>query len=250
MQRAPETLMMLALVGLLGACGAQDGQTDMVADEGSPEGAANVGQIDPIAELPPPTDHTIVDGQRESAGSVDLAPTPDELSRNLRRMSVPQLKDAIRNATGGVYWHDGRGNDMLDLLAPTLGVPNYLDITSEDLEAALVFQKFLGDGVRSVCAESIQNDLDMSAEDRVMIRFVDPDVAWDGADDAQKAAIDRNLAYMRLRITGHHSDNPEDPEMVRLRWLWRSVTHATGEPSRGWRAVCVGLMSSPEFFLY
>ena len=83
-----------------------------------------------------------------------------------------------------------------------------------------------------------------------MVRFVEVGVGWEGADDQTRDAIDRNLRYMKLRITGHYVAPGDEAGLARLRWLFRSVTLSTGDANRGWRAVCVGLMSSPEFYLY
>lgn len=250
MTRTHWKIALLALLVGAAAC-AEQGQEvgGPVAAPG--DGAqAPVGEVAPHQALPAPTDHVVGQGRRDLAGAVDLDPEPEAVSRNLRRMSVAQLRDAIRTVTGGVYWSDAQGRDQLDLLAPTLGVPNYLDTTNEDLDASLVFQKFLGDGVRQICDEVVRNDLEMAPEDRVFIRFVDPTARWEGSDEATRDAIDRNLRYMKLRITGVGASLDDPEALARERWLLRSVTHATDDPARGWRAVCVGLMSSPEFFLY
>ncbi len=233
-------------LGALVACASEDRTEEALLPQ-DPEQSPTLA---PLAGLAPPSDHTALEGERASAGDVDLTPTPNATSRNLRRMSVAQLQAAIRVATGGLTWHDAQGRDQLDRLAPTLGVPNYIDTTHEDLDASLVFQKFLGDGVRAVCDEAIQDDLDMHPDDRIMIRHVDPTLTWEAADEAGRQAIDRNLRAMKLRITGHNVDLDDPEGLSRLRWLFRSASHATGSPAKGWRAVCVGLMSSPEFYLY
>lgn len=254
MKTCPRWGLVLALVGLCSACGADAG--DDGAAERMPEAAVEdragepgAAELEPLGALAPPSDIVAADGRRDEAGAVSLTPELEANARHLRRMDLRQLKDAIRTVTGGVYWRDNSGRDMFDVLGPTLGVPNYLDITNEDLESSLVFQKFLGDGVRQVCDETINNDLDMAPADRVLIRFVEPEVSWEEASPQERDAFDQNLRYMKLRMTGH-SLSPQSEELDRLRWLQRSVTHATGEPARGWRAVCVGLMSSPEFFMY
>lgn len=217
-----------------------------VAAEAAPEG----GEAGAVEASAPPADYASVHGGRDFAADVELAPNPEATARPLRRLSVKQLREAIANATGGLAWHDETGRDMLTLLSPTLGVPTYIDTTNEDLEASLVFQKFLGDGVRSVCSEAIQNDMEMAVSDRVLLRYADPTWVWEQASAEQQGIMDRNLRYMSLRITGRAIAAEDEEGLSRLRWLMRSVTHATGDPAKGWRAVCVGLMSSPEFYLY
>ncbi|MBH22932.1 MAG: hypothetical protein CMH57_00465 [Myxococcales bacterium] len=206
----------------------------------------------PLAALAPPVDYAEpTRGGRGAVGGVEATPDPEAASRNLRRMTIDQLRDAIITSTGGLYWSDDRGRDILEMLAPSLGVPNYIDTTAEDLEPSLVFQKFLGDASRAVCTEAIQNDLEMAPGDRVLVRGVEPGLTWEQADEAQRAAIDQSLRHMNLRLTGHYIPQGDEEELGRLRWLFRSATHATGgDAARGWRAVCVGLMTSPEFYLY
>ena len=205
---------------------------------------------DPVAATAPPLDYEDEAAQREHVGTVDLAPSPEASARPLRRMTVKQLRRAISQATQGVVWRDERGNDVLEMLAPTLGVPNYIDTTTEDLEASLVFQKFLGDGVRVVCDEAIRQDLARDPGDRVLLRGVNTDLSWDAASPSERAEMDRNLRDLQLRFTGLYVAPNDEEGVSRLRWLLRSTTHATHEPHKGWRAVCVGLMSSPEFYLY
>ena len=224
------------------------GESDPVATQG-PEVEDGPG-LRAVEQAAPPTDFVAVDAQRDSAGRVVVDPAPAASARTLRRMSVKQLRRAIATVTGGGAWRDSRGRDQLTILEQTLGVPTYIDTTSEDLEASLVFQKFLGDGTRAVCDETLRNYVEMASDDRIFLRYVEPSWDWESATPERRAAIDRNLSYLKLRITGHGPDASQEDPLERERWLFRSVTHATGDPGKGWRAVCVGLMSSPEFYLY
>jgi hypothetical protein len=181
---------------------------------------------------------------------VAVAPEPAESTRELRRMSIKQLRAAIESVTGGISWRAQNGNDQWELLQDSLGVPNYLDSTNEDLEASLVFQKFLGDAARDVCHEVVERDQQVPVEQRVVLRQMNPELTWEEATDEEKDEIDANLRYLKLRFTGHVGSVDAGDPLARERWLFRSVTHTTGDPIRGWRAVCVGLLSSPEFYLY
>jgi len=249
--RALRLLSLLACGLWLGAC--VPSEAPDVSNEPAPQLGEGeevpIAEVEPIYELPPPVDHAVSEGERESFGPADLAPDPNASSRKFRRLTIDQLQASIRMVTGGLYWRNGN-NDEFERLKTTLGVPNYLDTTNEDLDASLVFQKFLGDGVRTICTEAIENDKLMEQGDRIMVRHVDLGLSWEDADEQGRAAIDANLRYMKLRITGQYVAPDDELGVARLRWLLRSVTRATGDTSRGWRAVCVGLMSSPEFYLY
>jgi hypothetical protein len=246
--RALRSLTLLACGLSLVGCVPTDG-ADTTTDLPDQSRQHPAGEVDPIASQPRPRDYVAVDGERELEGVAEPAPAPTEAPRLLRRMTIDQLQESIKAVTGGLSWRN-RHSDEFERLKKTLGVPNYLDTTNEDLDASLVFQKFLGDATRTVCNEAIDNDRLMEPGDRVMVRFVPFDVGWEDADEEERAAIDRNLRYMKLRITGHYVAPDDEAGQVRLRWLFRSVSLSTGEPARGWRAVCVVLMSSPEFYLY
>jgi len=89
----------------------------------------------------------VVEGEPTKQVTVDPnAP----LDRPLRRMHVDQLQASIERVTGGIRWTDG-DDDLLEELAGTLGRPDYLEVTHEDLEPGLVFQKFLDDAAIAVC---------------------------------------------------------------------------------------------------
>ena len=96
----------------------------------------------PENPLPDP----IVD-ELEPTGSGQLLPHDqgaDEGLRHRRRMDLDQLSQALAQVSGGLVWLDEEGEDMFELLGPTLGKPDYRDITTEDLSPSMLFQKFLG----------------------------------------------------------------------------------------------------------
>jgi hypothetical protein len=176
-------------------------------------------------------------------------PAPDEGIRARRRMDIDQLNASIRAATGGQGWTEGTGDDEVDLfveLGPTLGVPDYLDRTNEDLTASLLFEKFLGDAARSVCAKVVGKELALPLEPRVLMVYVDVEQTWDDAP----AEVETNLRYLLLR---YHGTSLDDDDVARLEpwtWLFRSTVHASGSPAKGWEAVCVALITHPDFYTY
>ena len=98
-------------------------------------------------------------------GEVSLLP-PDPV-RLRQRMNLDQLAAAIAHTTGGLAWTEGTGantKDLFTVLAPTLGKPDFNQITQEDLSPSSLFQKFMDDMARDVCAKmAVADAADMAA---------------------------------------------------------------------------------------
>ena len=92
---------------------------------------------------------------------MDLAPPvepPVAEARARRRMNLDQLDAAFRRTSGGIGWTEMRGNREVNLLvelSATLGKPDYVQITTEDLDPSALFNKFLDDAARSICERMI-----------------------------------------------------------------------------------------------
>ncbi len=206
------------------------------------DSAPVIGTPDPPASLPV---------ELLSSGHGALMPPPLAANagiRTRRRMDIDQLNASVRQVTGGVFWSEERGNTEVDLfedLSATLGRPDYLQQTQEDLEVSLLFQKFLGDAARDVCGRLAEQEREAAAADRYLLISVEPTDTLDSAP----AAVEENLRALLLRYHGH-SVAPESGLLNRWRWLFQSTVHLTGDPVIGWRAVCVGLMTHPDFFTY
>jgi len=176
-----------------------------------------------------------------------IPPGPDEGLRGRRRMDIDQLDASIQRVTGGIAWTEsGPGSDnQFEELSSTLGKPDYIDSTQEDLTVSLLFEKFLGDAARSVCAELIESELAAAATERVLMVEVEPETTT--AEDA--AAIEANLRYLLLRY--HGEDLPSgDSRLTPWTWLFESSVHVSGSPVAAWHAVCVGLITHPDFYSY
>ena len=174
------------------------------------------------------------------------APPPEVPWASRRRMDIDQLNASIRRVTGGIGWTDGSGDDLFVELAGTLGKPDFVDSTMEDLTVSLLFQKFLGDAARDVCGELAEREVDADAgADPVLLLHVG---ASDTAD-TNPAGVDQNLQALLLRF--HGQSVPLDSERLNpWRWLFTSSVHVTGDPVVAWRAVCVGLITHPDFYSY
>lgn len=200
----------------------------------------------PTAPTAPPVDVTSGPGT-----DVDLTPTPPEPEapfRERRRVDLDQLDATIRTVTGGIGWTETRGGREVNLfeeLAQTLGKPDYLQITDEDLEPSAMFQKFLDDAARSVCLALIDAEASRSSADRVFFVHAEATDTLGG----QPAETIANLQYLLLRFHGRKVA-ADAPELEPWTWLMQSAEHVTDDQAEVWRTVCVGLMTHPDFYTY
>jgi hypothetical protein len=192
----------------------------------------------PEAAVVPVAEHPLTDG--ELVAPPDLAPD----TRVRRRMDVDQLAASIETVTG-FAWTDADGNDRFEELAETLGKPDYVDSTQEDLSPSLVFQKFLGDAAHATCDRLMAAESERAPASRIYYVHADED----STVEADPAAVEANLRHLMLRF--HGRSVPEGaPELQRWTWLLESATFVAGEPRKGWHAVCVGLITHPRFYTY
>ena len=102
------------------------------------------------------------------------------------------------------------------LLGPTLGDPDYQEITAENLDTSPLYVKFMEDLAANVCGA-------------VPLSVLAP---TGRAEDDVRA----------LKLALHGEDVPPgDASVAPLELLWESD---------GPRAACVALLAAPEFFLY
>ena len=174
----------------------------------------------------------------------NLVPPPQPGERDRRRMDIDQLDAAIQQVTGGLYWRVGTTNQF-QALSATLGKPDFIDATSEDLAPSLLFQKFLGDAAASVCTELAVVDPGRAERDRTLLLHAGPTDTLESNPDA----IEANLVHLLLRYHGRRLE-PGDEQLNAWRWLFESSSHLNNDPVASWRAVCVGLISHPDFYTY
>ena len=189
----------------------------------------------PVPEPTPPVVGT------DPLGTVDPQPeTPP--SRVRRRMDIDQLDASLRQVTG-VGW-DVNGRNQFEELSATLGVPDYVDRTVEDLSPGLLFQKFLDDAANHVCQEVV--DTDFAGETSVLLQRALPDDTRVTSADA----IDADLADALVRFHSH-TVALDDPQLDTWRYLFDSTLSATGgDTMAAWRSVCIALIVHPDFYQY
>lgn len=159
-------------------------------------------------------------------------PAMDQLgirSRGPRRLSVTQLEkslDTLGNLEPGTVV-------IPPDLALTLGRPDYLRVYETSLEPSPLFMKFMMDLGTIICANLGTGDRDRPEPDRVFTRYPDRK---------------DNLEYMVLRFLGLDGDEAQ-PYITRLDRVYIAADPAPA-PLSGYEAVCIALITSPEFLLY
>lgn len=192
----------------------------------------------PVIERPAPAPVDIGHGATGRAEIAPPTPTKYPTSRARRRMNIDQLDAAFRRTSGGIGWTEMRGAVEVNLfedLAATLGKPDYIQITTESLEPSALFQKFLDDAARKVCAAIVARDRQTPA-DAVLIP----------ADDRDP---DVHLRDLLLRWHGRDL-SLDSPDLMHWRWLYDSVSFVTGDADTAWHAVCGALYTHPDFYSY
>jgi hypothetical protein len=162
-------------------------------------------------------------------------------------MTIEQLARSIPIVTGGLRWTEDFGNgsvDMLQVLAPTLGQPDYIRITSENLEPTLIIAKFVQDAAYRICGRWVDRDRNAPLAERSLVRHED----WSSLAEADVKA---NLRMLHLRFYARTIG--ADTELTDLYDLFvnASTTAPQGRGAEdGWTAVCIAMMTDPEFILY
>lgn len=235
--------------GGVGGVGGAGGSTPApVIDAGAPP---SMPATEPGHGLPEPEDRAVEVGEGEAAELTwpEVPPPPVEpAGRPRRRMNLDQLNASVRQVTGGVGWTERRNNvevDIFEDLASTLGKPDYVQVTNEDLEPSALFQKFLDDAARSVCAATVAADLARPQAERALMRYIDPE-----ADPAtSRAAVAANLQYVLRRFHGRNL-RLDDPNIEAWRWQLEATVFSRVAPAEAWGAICVALITHPHFYTY
>ena len=130
-------------------------------------------------------------------------------------------------------------------LASTLGRADYRTNTAEDRSPSLVFQKFLSDAAHSVCGKVVSQDASRPAAERIF--FLEAQ-ASDTVASAPEA-VEANIKQLLMRF---HSRDVELGSDTLDAWMWmhESASFVSPNPQLAWNAVCVGLITHPDFYSY
>ncbi len=192
----------------------------------------------------PPEPSTPELGEFTPVDGGDLA-EEGQAGRDFRRMDIDQLSASIERVTGHAWTREVGGEDVdrFEELAPTLGVPDYIEVVSDPLSPSLLFQKFLDDAALDVCPRLVQDDLERSDGTRWLIRHVQP------SDTAESPDMQRTLKDALLRFHGKAVAD-ESQELAEWVFLMRSLNEVASQPQTRWESLCVALITHPDFYLY
>lgn len=187
---------------------------------------------------PMPSEATVDPGTKG-----DLSPAQ---GRARRRMNIDQLDAAVRRATGGIGW-DVANVNQFTRFGPSLGKPDFLQRTREVLDPSPIFQKFLDDAARAVCAQLVVAERGRAQADRVLFVTVPPGAGPPKGVTPQM--VDDNLRAALLRFHAHKVE-ANAPELSSWRWLYQSALTVSSDSEKAWQTVCVGLITHPDFYSY
>ncbi len=174
-------------------------------------------------------------------------------SADIQRLTVRQLAQSLPVVLGGNTWMVGATNGF-NARSATLGEADYIAIVDENLEASTLYQKFMGDAARDGCTRAANADAALAQGARVLMRTV----ALTDTVATNAAAVDSNLRYLKLRFHGVKVASTESASLSGLRTVFTdavrgaagTATPNAGHVKEGWRAVCVALLTAPEYHLY
>lgn len=206
---------------------ASGGTTEPSPFDGDP---ADPLPSDPLSEPSVSTD---------PVGDADARPTPEDTHRAIKRMNLEQLSGAMQSISGGIAWSEG---DELywDTFGETLGVADYQTRLRDNLDASIMFQKFLDDASVHTCDAWVAGEAE--GDTRRFFSAAEP-------DDTDPTTVAANLVALRLLIHGRQSA-PEDPIIVNYGAVFETVLRRTDDPIAAWTTVCVGFFTHPDFYTY
>jgi hypothetical protein len=169
--------------------------------------------------------------ERDPGGTSDLTP-----GRRVRRLTADQFHRSLQIATGQSWSRYAER-------AAALGRADFAETTDEGTDFSVTFDKLVHDAARESCKRAVAAD--RSGAD-VILRHA-------GASDRGKAELFANVRYLVLRFLGFAVDDGADPRVAPWLALLRAGRFpmiSDDEMALRWEAVCIGLVTHPDFLTY
>ncbi len=173
----------------------------------------------------------------QNHGKVTVNPSYLVSGKEGKRLSVEHLRKSIGALFPGIDWTDRRGRSMFDLLSRTLGEADYISVNTEVTEPNPLFAKFMDDMAGQVCLKAVNADLRQMDNTQRMVMVHQEDV-------------DQNLRHLRLKMHGIYVGDSSMEGLNDLRTLYDEVLASTNQTRQAWFAVCVAMLTAPEFMAY
>ncbi len=184
---------------------------------------------------PPTPEVTVPEVGEAEVGEGEVVPATVVHARQLKRMTVPQVRDAMEQISGGVRWGEEDESDW-DVYAGTLGVADYQLRVENDRSPSVMFQKFLDDAASSTCLGWLQA----------------PESTFHSVDDptsTDRDAVRSNIVGLRWQIQGKAKD-ASLPIIDDYEQLFFLSYERTESLESAWQTVCVAMFTHPDFFMY
>lgn len=175
-------------------------------------------------------------------GHHDGGEVEEPAGRRMRRMTAAQFHRSLVIVTGQPW-------PLFPEYAAAMGQADFAEITDEGRELSVTFDKFVHDAALHSCATAIAEDL-AGASPRTILRWVD-------VSERDLVKVRRNLDYLLLRVLGQQM-KPDDPRVDP--WMALLTASPSDEDPEApiddalmrerWTAVCIGLVTHPDFITY
>ncbi len=192
----------------------------------------------PVVEEEPGSDtpsDALPEISESELGDAVIEPSDTTVGRQLKRMTIPQARDSMKQISGNIVWGDDDESNW-DAYADTLGVADYQLRVESDRSPSVMFQKFLDDASSHTCGAWVQ------APDTTFFQIDDP-------TSVDRSDVRANIVGLRWQIQGKAKDASaaiiDDYEQLFYLASERADSHLTA-----WQTVCVAMFTHPDFFMY
>ncbi|MEM1009277.1 MAG: hypothetical protein AAGJ35_09750, partial [Myxococcota bacterium] len=121
-------------------------------------------------------------------------------------------------------------------LSRTLGQADYIYLTANNNEITPLFMKFMDDMASSLCHRAVARDLSDKNTKKIIV--------------LNERNIDKTLRFLRLKFHNLYVPDNETKGIAAYRDFYDKVMFRTQDRKQAWQAVCLLMMTTPEFMVY